>query len=372
MHDETKAIHIPTRRVNGSIAPPIELSTTFEHGPAGEHLHGFEYIRTNNPNVSDLEARLAAIEGADGAVAFASGMAAGAALLSRLAPGSRVLFHNDLYFDFRRLAESVLPNWGLRCESVDLTDEAARSRAFGNGADLVWFETPSNPSIDVLDIATICREAKAAGAEVLVDGTFATPVVQRPLELGADYVLHSLTKYMGGHSDVQGGAVAYRGSASIADELTEKRRLTGGVLSPFNAWLISRGLQTLYCRMERHCANAQRVAEALVGKGEITRVRYPWLPDHPSYDIARLQMSSGGAMISIEVEGGKEAAIRVASGVKLFVNATSLGGVESLIEHRASVEGPASTTSPGLLRLSIGLENPDDLIEDLRSAVSAA
>lgn len=372
MHDETKAIHIPTRRLNGSIAPPIELSTTFEHGPAGEHLHGFEYIRDKNPNVSDLETRLAAIEGADGAVAFGSGMAAGAALLSRLTPGARVVFHKDLYFDFRKLAERILPNWGLECQSIDLADATARSEAFTKGVDLVWFETPSNPSMDVLDIETICGEAKASGAEVLVDGTFATPVVQRPLALGANFVLHSLTKYMGGHSDVQGGAIAYRGEASIANELSEKRRLTGGVLSPFNAWLISRGLQTLYCRMDRHCANAQFVAEALENISAIARVRYPYLRSHPANDIARKQMSSGGAMISIDIEGGKEAAIRVASNVKLFVNATSLGGVESLIEHRASVEGPESTTSPGLLRLSIGLENPDDLVEDLKSALQAA
>lgn len=372
MHDETKAIHIPSRRSNGAIAPPIELSTTFEHGPAGERLHGFEYIREDNPNVSDLEARLAAIEGADGAVAFGSGMAAGAALLSRLAPGSRVLFHKDLYFDFRKLAAKILPNWGLECESIDLTDAAARSREFRKGVDLVWFETPSNPSIDVLDIETICREARAGNAEVLVDGTFATPAVQRPLKFGANYVLHSLTKYMGGHSDVQGGAIAYLGDASIADDLAEKRRLTGGVLSPFNAWLISRGLQTLFCRMDRHCANAQLVAEALDDVGDTMRVRYPYLSSHPAYDVARKQMSSGGAMISIELEGGREAAVRIASNVKLFVNATSLGGVESLIEHRASVEGPNSTTPPGLLRLSIGLENPYDLIEDLRQALADA
>lgn len=371
MHDETKAIHVPTRRLHGSIAPPIELSTTFEHGPAGERLHGFEYIRDDNPNVSDLETRLAAIEGADGAVAFGSGMAAGAAVLSRLAPGSRILFHKDLYFDFRRLAQKILPNWGLTCESVDLTDAAARSQAWQQRTDLVWFETPSNPSIDVLDIKAICDEAQAQGAEVLVDGTFATPVVQRPLDLGATYVLHSMTKYMGGHSDVQGGCIAYKGDKSIRADLAEKRRLTGGVLSPFNAWLISRGLQTLYCRMDRHCANAQIVADALTHLGGIERVRYPFLASHPSHDIARKQMSSGGAMISIEVEGGKEAALSMASRVKLFVNATSLGGVESLIEHRASVEGPKSTSPAGLLRLSIGLENPDDLVEDLASAIRA-
>jgi cystathionine gamma-synthase len=298
-------------------------------------------------------------------------MAAGAALLARLAPGSRVVFHKDLYVDFRKLAEQVLPNWRIECASVDLTDASARSAAFSKGVDLVWFETPSNPLIDVLDIETISREAKASNAKVLVDGTFATPVVQRPLALGADYVLHSLTKYMGGHSDVQGGAIAFRGDSSIAEELAEKRRLTGGVLAPFNAWLISRGLQTLFCRMDRHCANAQLVAEALEGSSRIARVRYPYLASHPSYEIARKQMSSGGAMISIELEGGKDAAIRVASKVKLFVNATSLGGVESLIEHRASIEGPASTTPAGLLRLSIGLENPEDLIEDLRSSLAA-
>jgi cystathionine gamma-synthase len=371
VHDETKAIHVPARRLHGSIAPPIELSTTFEHGPAGERLHGFEYVRDNNPNVSDLETRLAAIEGADGAVAFGSGMAAGTALLARLAPGSRILFHKDLYFDFRRLADKILPNWGLRSESIDMSDASARSRAMQEGVNLVWFETPSNPSIDVLDIQAICEEARDHGAEVLVDGTFATPVVQRPLDLGATYVLHSLTKYMGGHSDVQGGSIAFRGDASIGAELMEKRRLTGGVLAPFNAWLISRGLQTLYCRMDRQCATAQRVAEALDGLDGVQRVRYPFLPSHPSHDVALKQMSSGGAMISIELEGGKDAAVRVASNVKLFVNATSLGGVESLIEHRASVEGPTSTSPPGLLRLSIGLENPDDLIEDLRLAIAA-
>lgn len=371
LHDETRAIHIPARRVQGSIAPPIQLSTTFEHGPAGEHLHGFEYVRDDNPNVSDLETRLAAVEGADGAVAFGSGMAAGTALLATLAPGARILFHKDLYFDFRRLAQKILPNWGLHCDSTDLSDASARSVAWDQGVDLVWFETPSNPSIDVLDIEEICREAKTHGAKVLVDGTFATPVVQRPLELGADYVLHSLTKYMGGHSDVQGGSIAYKGNTSIGEAIREKRRLTGGVLAPFNAWLISRGLQTLYCRMDRHCANAQRVAEALVGLEGVERVRYPFLPSHPSHDVARKQMSSGGAMVSIELEGGRDAAIRVASRVKLFVNATSLGGVESLIEHRASMEGPGSTSPPGLLRLSIGLENADDLIEDLRSAMSA-
>lgn len=371
MHDETKAIHIPARRHQGSVAPPIQLATTFEHGPAGERIHGFEYVRDAAPNVNDLEVRLAAIEAADGAVAFGSGMAAGTAVLSTLPPLSRIVFHKDLYFDVGCLAREVLPNWGLSCESVDLSSEAERKSAYGKGIDLVWFETPSNPLMDVLDIEAICKEAGNHGAAVLVDGTFATPVVQQPLALGATYVLHSLTKYMGGHSDVQGGAIAYRGDSSIADSLTRIRRLTGGVLSPFNAWLVSRGLQTLHCRMEKHCANAHKVAEALESHDRVERVRYPYLSSHPSYDIARRQMTMGGGMISIEVSGGRDAALRVASNVKLFVNATSLGGVESLIEHRASIEGPESTTPGGLLRLSIGLENAEDLIDDLNMALRA-
>lgn len=370
MRDETKAIHIPTRRLQGSIAPPIQLSTTFEHGPSGELVHGYDYIRHGTPNVDDLQTRLTAIEGADGAVAFGSGMAAGAAVLSRLNPGARVVFHKDLYFDFRSLARRILPNWGLNCESVDLADASARAQAFAQGIDLVWFETPSNPMIDILDIEAISREARASGGVVLVDGTFATPVVQRPLDHGATYVLHYLTKYMSGHSDVQGGAVAYRGQPALAEGLVETRRLTGGVLSPFNAWLISRGLQTLYCRMKRHCANAQIVAEALGAQECVSRVRYPYLPSHPSYDTARRQMSSGGAMISMEVVGGKDAAIEVATKLKLFINATSLGGVESLVEHRASLEGPTTTTPSNLLRLSIGLENPQDLVDDLCSALA--
>ena len=371
MRDETKAIHVPTTRVQGSVAPPIQLTTTYEHGPAGEHLHGFEYIRDGNPNVADLEARLAAIEAADGAVAFGSGMAAAAAVLSTFAPGSRIVRHNDLYFDAQRLMREITPDWGLRCDNADLSDPAARQQAFAEGVDLVWFETPSNPLIDVLDIAAICADAKAAGARVLIDGTFATPVAQKPLELGADYVLHSLTKYMGGHSDVQGGAICFRGDASVGTGLEKSRRLTGGVLAPFNAWLIARGLQTLHCRMERHSANALAVAGALEGMPGVSRVRYPFLESHPSYDIAKRQMAVGGGMLSFELEGGRDAAVQVASNVQLFVNATSLGGVESLLEHRASVEGPSSTAPAGLLRLSIGLENPADLIEDLERALAA-
>ena len=357
--------------MQGSVAPPIQLSTTFEHGPAGERLHGYEYVREGNPNVDDLQSRLAAIDNADGAIAFGSGMAAAAAVLSRLAPGARVIFHKDLYFDIRKLSNRYLPNWGLRCDSVDLTDSQARKNALSDKADLVWFETPSNPQLDVINIEAVCQEAREIGADVLVDGTFATPALQKPLEHGASFVLHSLTKYIGGHSDVQGGAIAYRGDPAIAEGLAEARRLMGGVLSPFNAWLLSRGLQTLHCRMEKHCTNALAVAEALDSQEKVSRVRYPFLPSNPACNIARQQMSAGGGMISFEVVGGREAALQVASNVRLFVNATSLGGVESLIEHRASVEGLETASPSGLLRLSIGLENAQDLIDDLLAALSA-
>ena len=257
----------------------------------------------------------------------------------------------------------------MQFTSVDLSDADVRKATFGQGVDLVWFESPSNPRMDVLDIEAICREAKAHGAKVLVDGTFATPVVQKPLNLGADYVLHSLTKYMGGHSDVQGGSIAWRGDAVIGEGLERRRRLTGGVLAPFNAWLISRGLQTLHCRVEKQAANALSIAEALENNPAVERVRYPGLASHPSYGIAQRQMKSGGAMLSFDVVGGSDAAIGVVARTKLFVSATSLGGVESLMEHRASIEGAASTSPPGLLRVSVGLENAEDLVADLEQAL---
>lgn len=372
MKPETIAIHAGNAKRDGAAAAPIHLSTTFEHGPANEPIHDFTYVRDANPNVDDLETRLAAMEGADGSVAFASGMAAGAAVLATLPPGARVLFHQDLYFDYGSLCREVLAGRGLETATLDLADEAALAAELERGAALVWFETPSNPRLDLLDIAKISAAARAAGADVLVDGTFATPVLQRPLDLGATYVLHSLTKYMGGHSDVQGGSVAFRGDADAGARLKRVRKLTGGVLAPFNAWLIARGLQTLHVRMERHCANAAAVASMLDAHPKVERARYPFLASHPGSDLARRQMAAGGGMASFDVKGGREAALRVAANLKLFLNATSLGGVESLVEHRASVEEPAPISPPGLLRLSVGLEHADDLIADLEQALEHA
>ncbi|MEM7019919.1 MAG: PLP-dependent transferase, partial [Pseudomonadota bacterium] len=209
MKQTTAAIHVPGKLREGAIAPPIHLSTTFEHGPANESLHGFEYIRASNPNVDDLQIRLAAIEGAQHCVSFSSGMAAGVAVLQSLPPGSHVVFHQALYFDFKTLASNLLPKWGIKASSIDLTDDDALQQVSSQNPSLIWFETPANPTMDVLDISKICAWAKPLGAKVLVDSTFAPPIIQQPLKLGADYVLHSLTKYMGGHSDVQGGAILF-------------------------------------------------------------------------------------------------------------------------------------------------------------------
>ena len=371
MKPETKAIHIPARRYEGSIAPPINLTTTFEHGPANELVHGYQYVRHGTPNVHDLEVRLAALEGGVGAVAFSSGIAAGTALLNSLPPGSTVVFHDTIYFDFLTLARSRLGNWGITAKIIDCRNETALSDALADGAALVWLETPTNPTLDLIDIKAVSTLAAKHGAKTLVDGTFATPALQRPFELGADYVLHSTTKYMGGHSDVQGGALIVRNDETVVDELRTIRTLTGGALAPFNAWLTSRGLQTLHCRMARHCDNALTVATMLDSHPAVEKVRYPFLPTGDDFALARAQMSSGGGMVSIDVKGGKAAALRVAGSLRLIANATSLGGTESLVEHRASIEGPETTTPKNLLRISVGLEHADDLMEDLSQALGS-
>lgn len=369
MKIETRAIHVPQRRTDGGIAAPIQLSTTFEHGPANEALFPNAYIRDGNPNVNDLQTRLTSLEGAAGSVVFASGMAAGVAVLQTLSPGSHVLFHENLYFDFMALANKLMPQWGVTFEQVDFTDTQAFEQAMGKGPTLVWFETPSNPQLEVIDIQAVSQAARAVGAKVLIDSTFAPPTIQRPLDIGVDFVLHSLTKYMGGHSDIQGGSISFNGDEGLFNELAHIRRITGSVLSPFNAWLVSRGLQTLACRVDGHCANALAIAQALETHPKVSRVRYPFLESDPGFDIARRQMTAGGGVVSIEIKGGRDAALDVASKVKLFTNATSLGGVESLIEHRSSVEGDATSTPEALLRLSVGLEAASDLIDDLLQAL---
>jgi len=353
----------------GALSPPLHLSTTFEHGPASEAIHQFRYAREKNPTQLRLEAALRDLEGGLAAVVFSSGMAAAAAMVQTLKPGSHVIFSDDIYIDVRNLALDFLPRWGIATSVENLQDLDALTKAVRPSTKLIWIETPSNPLLKILDIQSISHIAREAGALVLVDNTFATPILQRPLRLGADVVLHSTTKYCGGHSDVLGGCLVVK-SQELLDELLHVREVLGAVASPFGSWLILRGLRSLPCRMERHSSNGSAVATALGACPSVERVYYPGLPSHPGHDVARRQMKSFGGMLSFLVRGGRKEALHVASRVKLFVNATSLGGVESLIEHRASNEGKLSRAPQNLLRLSIGLEHPDDLIEDLLQALA--
>lgn len=352
----------------GALSPPLHLSTTFEHGPASEAIHQFRYAREKNPTQLRLEAALRDLEGGLAAVVFSSGMAAAAAMVQTLEPGSHVIFSDDLYIDIRNLAGDFLPGWGIDSSIENLQDFDALRRAIRPTTKLIWIETPSNPLLKILDIQAISHIARQAGARLLVDNTFATPILQRPLSLGADVVLHSTTKYCGGHSDVQGGCLVVK-SQELLDKLLHVREVLGAVASPFGSWLILRGLRSLPCRMERHSSNGSAVATALAACPSVEAVYYPGLPSHPGHETARRQMKSFGGMLSFLVRGGREEALRVASRVELFVNATSLGGVESLIEHRASNEGKLSRAPQNLLRLSVGLEHPDDLIEDLLRAL---
>jgi len=370
---ETIAVHAGAEvdPATGAVAPPIHLSTTFEHGPAAETPHGYLYIRDGNPTQTRLEQALAAVEGGEEAWVFASGMAAAGAYLQALPAGSHVLFHGDLYYGVRVLANDYLPRWGIEASAVDLADEQAFAAALRPATRLVWAETPTNPLLEVLDLRRIAEAAHAHGASLIVDGTLATPALQRPLDLGADAVLHATTKYLGGHSDVQGGAlVLRRRDPELAARLVRVRHDLGAVASPFNSWLVLRGLRSLACRMERHAANAMAVATFLAGRPEVAAVHYPGLPGHPGHEVARRQMRAFGGMVSFRPAGGCEHALRVAGRLRLFLNATSLGGTESVIEHRASAEGAHSTAPPDLLRASIGLEHPDDLVADLLQALS--
>jgi cystathionine gamma-synthase len=278
---------------------------------------------------------------------------------------------DDGYFDFRTILREFLPRWGSEGTLVDMADLDAVRRALRPNTRLLFTESPSNPLLKIADLAAVAELAHSRGATLVVDGTFATPALQRPLELGADVVLHSTTKYLGGHGDVQGGALVFRQEDELAAQARHVRHVLGSVASPFNSWLVLRGLRTLACRVERQSANALAVAQALEATPAVEGVHYPGLASHPGHAIARRQMRGGfGGMLSFRVRGGRAAAVAVVKRVKLLTVATSLGGVETLIEHRASSEGPTSTTPDNLLRVSVGLEHPDDLIEDLRQALA--
>jgi cystathionine gamma-synthase len=371
MHIDTKLVHSGGRRdeETGAISPPIYLSTTFERDAQGEPLRGFSYVRDANPTQVRLEEALAAIDSAAGALFFGSGMAAGAALLQALPRGSHVLLPDDAYYGYRVLAEEFFEQWGLAWDAVAMEDAGAVRAAMRDETRVVWAESPSNPLMKVVDLAALAEVAHARGALLLADGTFATPVLQRPIELGADVVLHSNTKYMGGHSDVQGGSLAFAKRDELFERVETARTLIGGVGSPFNAWLVLRGLRSLSARVRVQSQNAMLVARFLAEHPKVEKVYYPGLESHPNHAVAERQMSAFGGMLSFLVKGGREEALAVAAKTQLFVRATSLGGVESLIEHRNSSEGPGSRTAQNLLRVSVGLEHGQDLLGDLSAAL---
>ena len=353
----------------GAIAPPLHFSTTFARDEKNELLGPTQYIREGNPTQALFEEALAPLEGGEAALAFSSGMAAGTAVLQTLVSGDHLILPDDVYYGFRVAAFDFLRPWNVRTDLAAMDDLAALRAAIRPETKLVWLETPSNPLMKITDLAAAIAIAREAGALVLVDNTFATPALQRPLALGADVVLHSTTKYIGGHSDVQGGALVFARRDALFAKVEHARHILGGVASPFASWLALRGLRTLALRMERHSANGVAVANALARHPGVSAVHYPGLESHPGHDAARRQMSAFGGMLSFRVRAGREAAIRAVTRAKLFTRATSLGGFESLIEHRATSEGPASRTPPDLIRLSIGLEHPDDLVADLEQAI---
>jgi cystathionine gamma-synthase len=369
---ETLAVHAGAQpdATTGAVATPLHLSTTFQHGPAGERVAGFEYVREGNPNQERLESALAELEGAAGALVFASGMAAITALLESMRAGAHILYPQDCYAGLRVLMTQFLPQRGIVTSAVDTTDAELVRAAITAQTRCVWLETPSNPQLSICDIAALAQIAHAHGAVVACDNTFATALLQQPLALGADVVMHSTTKYLGGHSDALGGALAFARRDGLFDAVAHRRHITGGVLSPFNAWLTLRGLRSLPARMDWHCRNARAVAQFLATHPRVEAVHWPGLPTHPGHAVAVRQMRDFGGMLSMRIRGGRDAALMVAGKVRLFTNATSLGGCESLIEHRASVEGSNPVSPQNLLRLSIGLEHAQDLIADLAQALA--
>jgi cystathionine gamma-synthase len=373
---ETRAIHDgqPPDPTSGAVVTPITLSSTFVHEEVGKHS-GYEYSRSGNPTRRAYEECLASLEGALDGFAFASGMAAEDAVLRMLAPGQRVVIPDDAYGGTFRLVSKVLAPAGIEWTVADLTDLDALERDWPDGAALVWVETPTNPALTIVDIVALSALAHERGARVVVDNTFATPFLQRPLELGADIVVHSATKYLGGHSDVVGGFVG-TSDPEIAERVGFLQNAVGAVPSPFDCYLVLRGLKTLAVRMDRHCENASAIVTMLVRHPAVSRVLYPALADHPGHAIARRQMRDFGGMVSFLAAGGEEAALEIVARTRLFTLAESLGGVESLIEHPARMTHASAVDSPlavdpALVRLSVGIETTDDLVADLRQALDA-
>ncbi|QGV78861.1 cystathionine gamma-synthase [Streptomyces ficellus] len=373
---ETRAIHAGNTAdpLTGAVVPPIYQVSTYKQDGVGGLRGGYEYSRSANPTRSALEENLAALEGGRRGLAFASGLAAEDCLLrTLLVPGDHVVIPNDAYGGTFRLFAKVASRWGVEWSVADTSDAAAVRDAITDRTKAIWVETPSNPLLGITDIEALAGVARTAGVKLVVDNTFASSYLQQPLALGADVVVHSLTKYMGGHSDVVGGALVTADEA-LGEELAYHQNAMGAVAGPFDSWIVLRGIKTLAVRMDRHSENATRVAEMLTRHPKVTSVLYPGLPDHPGHEVAAKQMRSFGGMVSFRVQGGEEAAVEVCNRAKLFTLGESLGGVESLIEHpgrmtHASVAGSLLEVPGDLVRLSVGIENVDDLLEDLRQAL---
>ena len=371
---ETLAVHAGhgVDPASGAVTEPIHPSTTFERGADGSYPHGYIYSRNHNPNRNGLEGALTALEGGAGCAAFSSGLAAVTAIFQGLQPGDHVVAPKDIYHGTANVLKHLFAKWQVTASFVDMTRADEVRRAVGKQTRIVWIETPSNPLLQCVDIAAMADIAHAAGARAVADNTFASPALQRPLDLGCDMVMHATTKYLGGRSDVLGGAVISRADDEAFAALRTAQLFGGAVPSPFDCWLVMRSLPTLPTRMQAHCANAARVAAFLHEHPAVSAVHYPGLQDNAFHAVAKRQMSGFGGMLSFEARGGKESAMGIAAHVEIFTRATSLGGVESLIEHRASIEGPESRTPQGLLRVSVGLEHADDLIDDLAQAIERA
>lgn len=378
-HLETLAVHAGRKidPATGAVMPPIYLSTTYERNPDGSYTDGYVYTRSENPTRHALEEGLAQLEGGAVAAAFASGQAATMSVLQTLDRGDHAIIPDDTYFGTRALMTELGVRWGVEVSGVDMTDVAQVRAALRPNTRLVWVETPSNPLLKITDIEAVAEIAHGVGARCVVDNTWPSPVGQQPLALGADWVMHSTTKYLGGHSDILGGAVIAQDDDEYFARLRTIQTTGGAVPAPFDCWLLLRSIRTLPYRMRGHSEGAQAVANFLADHPRIAAVHYPGLASHPGHAIAARQMRLFGGMLSIQIahaaddpSRGADAAMAVAGCVKLFTRATSLGGVESLIEHRFSVEGPDSPTPPNLLRISVGLEHPDDLIGDLAQALA--
>ena len=373
----TRAIHAGQEPdpLTGAVAVPIYQTSTYKQDGVGGLRSGYEYSRSANPTRSALEECLAALEGGARGLAFASGLAAEDTVLRALCkPGEHVLLPDDAYGGTFRLIARVLTRWGVDYTPVAMHDLAAVAEAVRPTTSVIWVETPTNPLLNIADIAALAEIAHAGRARLVVDNTFASPYLQQPIALGADVVVHSTTKYLGGHSDVVGGAAVVRDSG-LADEIAFHQNAMGAISGPFDAWLVLRGIKTLGVRMDRHCSNAGQVVDFLTGHPAVSRVLYPGLPEHPNHAVAASQMSQFGGMVSFRLRGGEDAALKVCELAQVFTLGESLGGVESLIEHpgrmtHMSVAGSPLEVPADLVRLSVGIENVEDLLADLTAALA--